>query len=36
MRLSILPSIGGEISMSVKLSRGTMNGTTHVGENAIG
>jgi hypothetical protein len=31
-----LPSLGGEISVSVKFPRGIMNGTTHVGENATG
>jgi hypothetical protein len=36
VRLSGLPSLGGESSMSVKVPRGTMNGTTHVGENATG
>jgi hypothetical protein len=34
MRLLELPSLGGEISTSVKFPRGTMNGTTHVGESA--
>jgi hypothetical protein len=28
-----LPSLGVKISMSVKVPRWTMNGTTHVGEN---
>jgi hypothetical protein len=32
MRLSRLPSLGGEINMSVKFPRGNMNGKTHVGE----
>jgi hypothetical protein len=36
VRLSGLPSLGGESIMSVKVPRGTMNGTTHVGESAIG
>jgi hypothetical protein len=36
VRLSGLPSLGGESSMSVKVPKGTMNGTTHVGENATG
>jgi hypothetical protein len=34
IRLSGLPSLGGESSMSVKVPRGTMNGTNHVGESA--
>jgi hypothetical protein len=36
VRLSGLPSLKGENSMSVKVPRGTMNGTPHVGENATG
>jgi hypothetical protein len=36
VRLSGLPSLGGERSMSVKVPKGTMNGTTHVGESATG
>jgi hypothetical protein len=32
--LSGLPSLKGENNMSVKVPRGTMNGTTHVGETA--
>jgi hypothetical protein len=34
VRLSGLPYLGGESSMSVKVTRGTKNGTTHVGESA--
>jgi hypothetical protein len=34
IRLSGLPFLGGESSMSVKFPRGTMDGTTHVGESA--
>jgi hypothetical protein len=37
VRLSGLPSLGGEISMSVKVpKKGSMNGTTHVGVSATG
>jgi hypothetical protein len=36
IRLLGLLSLGGEINMSVKFPRGTINGTTHVGESAIG
>jgi hypothetical protein len=36
VRLLGLPSLGGERSMSVKVPRGTMNGTTHVGKSATG
>jgi hypothetical protein len=36
IRLLGLPSLGGEINMSVKLPRGTMNETTHVGESVTG
>jgi hypothetical protein len=34
LRLSGVPSLGGESSMSVKVPRGTMNGTNHVGESS--
>jgi hypothetical protein len=34
VRLSGLPSLKGENDMSVKVPRGTMNETTHVGESA--
>jgi hypothetical protein len=34
IRLSGLPSIRGESSMSVKVPWGTMNGTSHVGKSA--
>jgi hypothetical protein len=34
VRLLGLPSLKGENSMSVKVPRGTINGTTHVGESA--
>jgi hypothetical protein len=36
VRLLGLPSLKGENNMSVKMPRGTMNGTTHVGESATG
>jgi hypothetical protein len=36
VRLTRLPSLGGERNMSVKVPKETMNGTTHVGENATG
>jgi hypothetical protein len=36
IRLSGLPSLKGENYMSVKVPRGTVNGTTHVEESAIG
>jgi hypothetical protein len=36
VRLLRLPSLGSEISMSAKVPKGTMNGTTHVGESATG
>jgi hypothetical protein len=36
VQLSGLPSLGSESSMSAKVPKGTMNGTTHVGENATG
>jgi hypothetical protein len=35
-KLSGLPILGGEIYMRVKFPRGTMNGTTHVGESVFG
>jgi hypothetical protein len=34
VRLLRLASLGGEISMSVKVPRGMMNGKMHVGDNA--
>jgi hypothetical protein len=34
VRLTGLPSLGGERRRSVKVTKGTMNGTTHVGESA--
>jgi hypothetical protein len=36
VRLFGLPSLRGESGMSVKVPSGTMNGTTHVGENSTG
>jgi len=36
VRLLGLPSLKVENIMSVKVPRGAMNGTTHVGESAIG
>jgi hypothetical protein len=36
VRLSGLPSLKVENNMSVKVPRGAMKGTTHVGESATG
>jgi hypothetical protein len=36
VKLSRLPSLGGENNMSVKVPRGTMNGTNHVGKSVTG
>jgi hypothetical protein len=36
VRLSRIPSLRSDINMCVKLTKGTMNGTTHEGESATG